>query len=93
MSEDSMQASNPPPAIPILRGGGSYFFDLTADPVVSMLFGLAFEGVPGGAALFGLPISMEDLIPCFFVLGSPFGGGGACFFAELQLLLTAAADA
>ena len=66
---------------------------MTADPVVSMLFGLAFDGGPGGTALFDLPINMEDLIPCFFVLGSPFGGGGACFFAELQLLFTAAAEA
>ena len=85
----------------MLRIGGSYFFDLTADPLDSMLLGLAFDGVLGGAALFGLPISMEDLTPRFFVLGSPFGGGGAtdvaaggrgaCFFAVLLLLLAAAA--
>ena len=85
----------------MLRIGGSYFFDLTADPLDSMLLGLAFDGVLGGAALFGLPISMEDLTPRFFVLGSPFGGGGAtdvaaggrgaCFFAVLLPLHAAAA--
>ena len=70
-----------------------YFFDLTPDPLESMLFGLALDDVGGGTALFGLPISIDDLLVCFFVFGSPLGGvafrgggGGACFFAELQLL-------
>ena len=63
-----------------------------------MLFGLALDDVASGTALLGLP-SIDDLLACFFVLGSPFGrcatkgagGGGACFFAELPILLAAIA--
>ena len=59
-----------------------------------MLFGLGLDEVAGGGpALFALPppTSKDDLLACFFVLGSPFGGCGACFFAVLALLETATA--
>ena len=66
-----------------------------------MLFGLALDDdAAGGTALLGLPISIDDLLVCFFVFGSPFGGGatkgaegggGACFFAELQTWFAALA--
>ena len=75
------------------REGCIYFFNLTPGPLDIMLFGLALEDdAAGGTALFGLPISIDDLLVCFFVFGSPFGGGatkgaggggGACFFAAL----------